>query len=197
MCAGTKAFSARDLAVRGGTCSTSSLVCPYQRPRQYPLPASPSTASPLHLLLLRPAGFGVPNRRRRVFIVASLYGDPRDVLLAQVGMPFGRCGTSLAALWGCGAGGRCCAASAGVVALLLTGGAPWSCRQVVQLQCTLPTPTTPVLPQRGKQPAPCTAPECAAPCLPASGPVAMLGRVPAGGAAGRGARPLLGVLRVP
>jgi hypothetical protein len=30
------------------------------------------------------AGFGVPNRRRRVFIVASMYGDARDVLLAQV-----------------------------------------------------------------------------------------------------------------
>jgi len=29
------------------------------------------------------AAFGVPQRRRRVFIVASLHGDPRDVLLAQ------------------------------------------------------------------------------------------------------------------
>jgi site-specific DNA-cytosine methylase len=27
----------------------------------------------------------VPNRRRRVFIVASMHGDARDVLLAQVG----------------------------------------------------------------------------------------------------------------
>ena len=30
------------------------------------------------------AGFGVPNRRRRVFLLASLHGDPRDVLLTQV-----------------------------------------------------------------------------------------------------------------
>lgn len=30
------------------------------------------------------AAFGVPNRRRRVFIVASLHGDARDVLLSQV-----------------------------------------------------------------------------------------------------------------
>ncbi|PSC75340.1 methylase [Micractinium conductrix] len=29
------------------------------------------------------AGFGVPNRRRRVFLVASLHGDARDVLLSQ------------------------------------------------------------------------------------------------------------------
>ena len=29
-------------------------------------------------------GFGVPNRRRRVFLLASLYSDPRDVLLTQV-----------------------------------------------------------------------------------------------------------------
>jgi hypothetical protein len=26
----------------------------------------------------------VPNRRRRVFLVASLHGDARDVLLSQV-----------------------------------------------------------------------------------------------------------------
>ncbi len=30
------------------------------------------------------AAFGVPNRRRRVFIVASMHGDARDVLLSQV-----------------------------------------------------------------------------------------------------------------
>ena len=30
------------------------------------------------------AGFGLPNRRKRVFIIASLDGDARDVLLAQV-----------------------------------------------------------------------------------------------------------------
>ena len=30
------------------------------------------------------AGFGLPNRRKRVFIVASLHGDARDVLLTQV-----------------------------------------------------------------------------------------------------------------
>ncbi len=29
------------------------------------------------------AGFGVPMRRRRVFIVASMHGDARDVLLSQ------------------------------------------------------------------------------------------------------------------
>lgn len=29
------------------------------------------------------AAFGLPNRRRRVFVVASLHGDARDVLLAQ------------------------------------------------------------------------------------------------------------------
>lgn len=30
------------------------------------------------------AAFGVPNRRKRVFIVASWHGDARDVILAQV-----------------------------------------------------------------------------------------------------------------
>jgi len=30
------------------------------------------------------SGFGVPNRRRRIFIVASMHGDARDVLLGQV-----------------------------------------------------------------------------------------------------------------
>jgi hypothetical protein len=30
------------------------------------------------------AGFGVPNRRKRVFILASMHGDARDVLLSQV-----------------------------------------------------------------------------------------------------------------
>ncbi len=29
-------------------------------------------------------GFGVPNRRKRVFVLASMHGDARDVLLAQV-----------------------------------------------------------------------------------------------------------------
>ena len=29
-------------------------------------------------------GFGLPNRRKRVFVLASLHGDARDVLLAQV-----------------------------------------------------------------------------------------------------------------
>lgn len=32
-------------------------------------------------------GFGVPNRRCRVFILASLHGDARDVLLTQVWFP--------------------------------------------------------------------------------------------------------------
>lgn len=31
-----------------------------------------------------PAGFGMPHRRKRVFLVASYYGDARDVLLSQV-----------------------------------------------------------------------------------------------------------------
>jgi site-specific DNA-cytosine methylase len=30
------------------------------------------------------SGFGVPNRRKRVFMLASMHGDARDVLLAQV-----------------------------------------------------------------------------------------------------------------
>ena len=30
------------------------------------------------------AGFGLPNRRRRVFMVASFHGDARDVMLSQV-----------------------------------------------------------------------------------------------------------------
>lgn len=30
------------------------------------------------------AAFGVPNRRKRVFFLASMHGDARDVLLAQV-----------------------------------------------------------------------------------------------------------------
>ena len=30
-------------------------------------------------------GFGLPQRRRRVFVVASLHGDPRDVILSQNG----------------------------------------------------------------------------------------------------------------
>lgn len=30
------------------------------------------------------AAFGIPNKRRRVFVVASWHGDARDVLLAQV-----------------------------------------------------------------------------------------------------------------
>ena len=30
------------------------------------------------------AGFGLPSQRKRVFVVASLYGDARDVLLSQV-----------------------------------------------------------------------------------------------------------------
>jgi hypothetical protein len=29
-------------------------------------------------------GFGVPNRRKRIFILASMHGDARDVLLSQV-----------------------------------------------------------------------------------------------------------------
>jgi hypothetical protein len=43
----------------------------------------PLTSLLLLLLLLLP-GFGVPNRRRRIFILASMHGDARDVLLGQV-----------------------------------------------------------------------------------------------------------------
>jgi len=40
------------------------------------------------------AGFGLPNARRRVFILASMHGDPRDVLLAQGRAPcLGGCGS--------------------------------------------------------------------------------------------------------
>ena len=35
--------------------------------------------------------FGVPQRRRRVFIIGSLYGDPRDVLLSQNAACQGQC----------------------------------------------------------------------------------------------------------
>ena len=35
------------------------------------------------------AGFGLPNRRKRVFVLASLHGDARDVLLSQVGTGWG------------------------------------------------------------------------------------------------------------
>ena len=37
--------------------------------------------------------FGVPHKRRRVFIVASAHGDPRDVLLSQDSQCQGRCET--------------------------------------------------------------------------------------------------------
>lgn len=48
------------------------------------------------------AGFGVPNRRRRVFLVASLHGDARDVLLSQGAQ---RCTGGCEQLFG--AGRRC------------------------------------------------------------------------------------------
>jgi len=35
--------------------------------------------------------FGTPHKRRRVFVVASLHGDPRDVLLSQSAMCSGEC----------------------------------------------------------------------------------------------------------
>jgi site-specific DNA-cytosine methylase len=37
------------------------------------------------------ASFGLPHQRRRVFIVASLHGDPRDVLLSQSALCQGQC----------------------------------------------------------------------------------------------------------
>ncbi|KAK9823530.1 hypothetical protein WJX72_003470 [[Myrmecia] bisecta] len=43
------------------------------------------------------AGFGIPNRRKRVFVVASLHGDARDVLLSE-GVEF--CRGACKALWG-------------------------------------------------------------------------------------------------
>ena len=36
-------------------------------------------------------GFGIPQRRRRVFILASKVGDPRDVLLAPQAVCLGQC----------------------------------------------------------------------------------------------------------
>ena len=36
-------------------------------------------------------GFGIPQRRRRVFILASVHGDPRDVLLAPQAVCLGQC----------------------------------------------------------------------------------------------------------
>lgn len=38
----------------------------------------------LDSMLRMAVGFGAPNRRKRVFLVASLHGDARDVLLSQV-----------------------------------------------------------------------------------------------------------------
>ncbi|GAQ80957.1 S-adenosyl-L-methionine-dependent methyltransferase superfamily protein [Klebsormidium nitens] len=43
--------------------------------------------------IINTSGFGDPQRRRRVFIVACLHGDPRDALLADVGS----CGSPCAA----------------------------------------------------------------------------------------------------
>jgi site-specific DNA-cytosine methylase len=43
------------------------------------------------------AGFGIPQRRRRVFIVASRHGDPRDVLLAQNYACLGACAAAFGA----------------------------------------------------------------------------------------------------
>ena len=36
-------------------------------------------------------GFGIPQRRRRVFVVASIHGDPRDILLAPQAVCLGQC----------------------------------------------------------------------------------------------------------
>jgi hypothetical protein len=43
-----------------------------------------SATNQLCLLSWFGPGFGIPNRRRRVFLLASMHGDARDVLLAQV-----------------------------------------------------------------------------------------------------------------
>lgn len=37
------------------------------------------------------ASFGLPHQRRRIFIVASLHGDPRDVILSQSALCQGQC----------------------------------------------------------------------------------------------------------
>ncbi|KAK3261200.1 hypothetical protein CYMTET_29881 [Cymbomonas tetramitiformis] len=41
--------------------------------------------------VINSAGFGLPQHRRRVYILASLHGDPRDVLLAKQGCVGGVC----------------------------------------------------------------------------------------------------------
>ena len=46
---------------------------------------------PPSLFRIQCTGFGVPMHRRRVFIVASLHGDPRDVLLSQTNRCAGEC----------------------------------------------------------------------------------------------------------
>jgi site-specific DNA-cytosine methylase len=49
----------------------------------------------------RHVGFGVPTHRRRVFIVASLHGDPRDVLLSQTARCAGECATTGGLCYAC------------------------------------------------------------------------------------------------
>ena len=49
----------------------------------------------------RHVGFGVPTHRRRVFIVASLHGDPRDVLLSQTARCAGECRTTGGLCYAC------------------------------------------------------------------------------------------------
>lgn len=81
-----------------------------------------ATACPPMPPLCRPdAGFGVPNRRKRVFVLASLHGDARDVLLAQVGT-------------GCTNSTRCAIPRMLLLPLLLSAKPP-ICVAVRQLQC--------------------------------------------------------------
>ena len=63
-------------------------ACERVRARTPALPVAHAPCVSVRAPLQRVA-FGLPNRRRRVFIVASMHGDARDVLLTQVGLSTG------------------------------------------------------------------------------------------------------------